>query len=207
MKLPIFTTIVILSALIWFSSKKSTKKLREENEKFWEREREANFIRRKPLADLEFITVPFDNIPFDENTEDPLLKEYAEKILALKDQKIVNLNGISNTDLKLKYGVSNLTALSEYDENYTVLVSTLADYAEELCRLNRTDDAKAVLQIAINCKSDVKRSYLLLADIYKEAKEFDKIDELIDKASALTSASRDGIIADLKKYSLWTGYN
>lgn len=204
MKLPIFTTVVLLSALIWFSMKRSTKKMNEEEEKFWDREREANFIRRKPLVDLEFIDVPFDELPLDENSEDPLLKEYAEKILALKDKKIVNLNGITNTDLKFKYGVSNLNTLSEYDENYTIMVSTLADYAEELNRLGRVEDAKTVLEIAIKCKSDVKRSYILLADMYEEAKEYDKIEELIESASALTSHAKDGIVNELKKRSIYS---
>lgn len=203
MKLPIFTTIVLLSALIWFTTKRSTKKMKEEEEKFWEREREANFVRKKPLTDLVFITIPISEIPLDADSKDPLLKEYAEKILAFQDKKLVNLNGISNTDLKLKYGVSNLTTLSEYDENYTVAVSTLADYAEELNRLGRTDDARCVLEIAINCKSDVKRSYLLLADIYRDAKEYDKIEDLIETASGLTSSARDGIVAELKKRSIF----
>lgn len=203
MKLPIFTTIVLLSALIWFTTKRSTKKMKEEEERFWDREREANFVRKKPLTDIEYITVPFSEIPLEEDSADPLLKEYAEKILSFEDKKIVNLNGISNTDLKLKYGVANLAVLSEYDENYTQLVSTLADYAEELNRLGRRDEAVKVLEISVNCKSDVKRSYLLLADIYREAKEYDKIEDLIETASNLTGSAREGIVTELKRRSIF----
>lgn len=204
MKLPIFTTVVLLSAVTWFSVKRSTRKMKEEEEKFWDREREANNVRKQPLTDLEFIDVPFDELLFDIDSDDPLLREYAGRIASLKDKKIVNLNGISNTDLKFKYGVSNLTTLSEYDENYTVLVSTLADYSEELLRLDRKDDAITVLKCAVACHTDVKRSYLLLADIYKEDKNYDAIDELIETASSLTSSAKEGIVAELKKRSLFS---
>ena len=36
-------------------------------------------------------------------------------IEALKEKKILNLSGFTNTDLKLEYGVGNLTDLTDYD--------------------------------------------------------------------------------------------
>ena len=94
MKLPIFTTIVLLSALIWFTTKRSTKKMKEEEEKFWDREREANFVRKKPLTDLVFITIPISEIPLDADSDDPLLKEYAEKILEEFPQLLDSLSAL-----------------------------------------------------------------------------------------------------------------
>lgn len=204
MKLPIFTTIVLLSAVTWFSMKRSTKKMNEEDEKFWEKELSANSVRKKPLTDLDFITVPFDELILEPDSKNPIIADCSQKILSLKDKEIVNLNGITNTDLKLKYGVPNLSHLSECDENYTNLVSALADLAEELNIQKRTEDAVRILQCAIKCKTDVKRSYILLADIYASNEEYDRIEELIESAESLTSASKDGIIKELKKRSIFS---
>ena len=208
MKLPIFTTIVLLSAVTWFSMKRSTKKMNEESEKFWEREVSANSVRKKPLTDLEYIKVPFDELILEPESGNPILADCSAKIISLKDKEIINLNGISNTDLKLRYGVSNLAHLSECDENYTLLVSSLADLAEELNILKRTDDARKVLECAIKCKTDVRRSYALLADLYAADEEYDKIEDLIESAEQLTTVSKDGIIKELKKRSIFSpSYN
>lgn len=246
MKLPLFTTIVITFAFIWFYMKNSTRKMKEEEEKFWEKEIKANSVRKQPLTDLDYIKIPFEELALEtlseslsdsdseESPANPVIAECTQKILGLKRKRIVNLNGISNTDLKLKYGVSNLTVLSEYDENYTILVSALADLAEELYKLSlsedelmrrypevdlsaessiETDEAKRleyrkaavrILECAVKCGSDVKRSYALLSDIYVEDKNYDRIEELIEIASASGSSYKDGIVAELKKRSIFT---
>ena len=46
-------------------------------------------------------------------------------IEALKEKKILNLSGFTNTDLKLEYGVGNLTELTDYDNNYVTLSRSL----------------------------------------------------------------------------------
>ncbi len=204
MKLPIFTTVVLLSAITWFYMKRSTSKYREEEDKFWEREREANSTRKKPLTDLEYITIPEDIVNLTGEVGNPVLMTCSETVSRLKDAKIVNLNGISNTDLKLRYGVANLTVLSEYDQNYTELISAIADWGEELVKLDRKEDAVKVLEFGISCHTDIRKNYLILADIYAEKNDYDAIDRLIESAQQLTSLTKNGLLAELKKRSLFS---
>ncbi len=204
MKLPIFTTVVILSAFTWFYMRRSSSKMKEEEEKFWDREREANSTRRKPLDDLAYITIPYDQLPITGEVGNPVIMECEAFLLGLKDAKIVNLNGISNTDLKLRYGVANLTDLSEYDQNYTEMIRTLADWGEELQKLGRTEEAVKVLDFGISCHTDIRKNFLILADIYEAEKKYDDIERLIEEAEKLTSLTKDGILTELKKRSIFS---
>ena len=54
----------------------------------------------------------------------PKVEDYKQIILTLKDLPIVNFTGISNTELKLRYGAPNIDLLTQYDQNYTLLVRT-----------------------------------------------------------------------------------
>lgn len=204
MKLPIFTTVVILSALIWFYMKRSSSKFKEQEEEFWDRERRANSTRKRPLTDLEYISIPYDELPFTGKSGNPIIMECEQFLLGLKDAKIVNLNGITNTDLKLRYGVANLTVLTEYDLNYTEMIRTLADWGEELEKTGQKEDAVKVLQFGVSCHTDIRKNYLILAKIYEEEKDYDAIEKLIETADQLTSLTKDSIVSELKKYSFYS---
>ncbi|MBR6451738.1 MAG: hypothetical protein IKS87_03460 [Lachnospiraceae bacterium] len=204
MKLPIFTTVVVLSAFTWFYMKRSTQKMNESDEAFWERERRANTTRKQPLTDLDYITIPYDRLPFTGDVGNPVIMECESYLQSLKDAKIVNLNGISNTELKLRYGVANLAALSEYDQNYTELIGAVADWGEELHNLSRDEEAVTVLEFGISCHTDIRKNYLILADIYEAKKDYDAIERLIEEAKGLTSLTRNGILEELKKRSLFS---
>ena len=67
--------------------------------------------------------------------DNPELKKYEETLQSLAGQKILNLGGKTNTDLKLEYGVANLETLCACDENYTTLCRTIYEYAECLKKL------------------------------------------------------------------------
>ena len=70
----------------------------------------------------------------DAAANETISEECKEILRSLSTQKIVNLTGYTNTDLKLSYGTANITCLTEYDQNYTLLVSTLQKWAEVLYR-------------------------------------------------------------------------
>ncbi|MBR4169281.1 MAG: hypothetical protein IKR47_06120 [Lachnospiraceae bacterium] len=178
--------------------------MKEIEEQFWDRERKANSTRRKPLTDLDFISIPYDSLPFTGEVGNPVIMENEAFLLGLKDAKIVNLNGISNTDLKLRYGVANLTDLTEYDQNYTEMIRTLADWGEELQKLGRTEEAVKVLEFGISSHTDIRKNYLILADIYEAEKKYDEIERLIEEAEKLTSLTRDSILTELKKRSIFS---
>lgn len=204
MKLPIFTTVVIMSALTWLYMKYSSQKGANDDEAFWEREREANSTRKKPLSDLDYITIPFDALPFDVQKEEEEIRKQQEILRSLEDRKIVNLNGISNTDLKLRYGVANFPIVSEFDANYTTLLCAVSAWGTKLYEAGEKKAAKTVLEYSVSIGSDIRSDYLNLADLYEQENAYDKIDALIESAQALTSLTGKALLKELKKRSLFS---
>ena len=206
---PIFTTIVISFLSIMIYMKITTNRFNTGDEKRLEEERLANSVRKKSLDDLEYITIPFDSLPFTVTKEeaeagpvpdtDEVLAADEEAVLALKDKKIVNFTGISNTDLKLNYGAPNLPVLTEYDQNYTSLVKSLDSWGNHLLERGLKAEARTVLEFAVSCRTDLKSSYIPLADLYVDSFEFDKLDHLIEVADGINSIMRGPIVRALKE--------
>ena len=121
--MPFFTIIFVLFLIfIGFRFKKTNADQDTINEKFWEREREANATRRKDISNLNYITIPEDLFPFNLNTD------VENSLSALKGKKMLNLTGKTNTDIKLEYGMQNLEELSQYDDNFTEFVRLVPLY-------------------------------------------------------------------------------
>ena len=186
--------------LIWFTARMHVQKKKEKNfnADFWKREAEANAVRRKPLDQLHYITIPLSGLPLNDSGSEKI-RECIRTIRKLSDQRIVNLTGISNTDLKLTYGAPNLPLLSEYDENFTLLISTLQKWASLLYDAGQTAEAQAVLEFAVSAGSDISDSYKLLASIYRDHQEEQKIQDLIRSASELSSPMKDIIVRTLQE--------
>ena len=104
--LGIFIFVVFLFSYL---RKRSTREQREAQEQFWQRENEANHTRRQDISGLPYINIPLEQFPVG-IFEDDALKEDEKKLLALSEKKILNLGGITNTELKLLYGAANLPA-------------------------------------------------------------------------------------------------
>lgn len=196
MKLPIFTTFVLFALVVRLIAKRNTKSFAEANNEFWEHEREANSVRRKPIDDLPYITIP-DRLPIH-CLSDEASVEYARVLQELSEKKILNLTGFTNTELKFKYGAPNITFLTECDLNYTILVRTIAFLAEKYLAEGLKKEAKTLLEYGISVGSDVRKNYELLASIYAEKGEYAKIQGLIDQAGTLNSLSKEPIIRSLE---------
>lgn len=193
MRFPLFLTLLtIFWAWLSFELRKGSHK----NDSFWKREAEANSVHKQPLDNLDYITIPIDSLPFfygiDEN-----LDEVQKTVTDLASQPIVNLSNYTNTELKLQYGPANLTRLSEYDQNFTVLVRTLYKWGELLSRLGYEKEAVQVLEFAVSIRSDVTAGYLLLGTLYQKQGTPEKIDTLILAASSLDTLLTDNLIKQL----------
>lgn len=193
----IFLSTVIIGFVIFYERKKSDHKNAESKRRFWEREEKANFVRKKDISNLNYIIIPIDTLPLNEKDEE--LCEYQNTIRHLADRKILNLTGLSNTDLKMEYGVANLPILTEYDDNYTTLVNTIAKWGARFFALNMTSKAITVLEYGISIGSDVSRNYYLLADYYCKMSRPDEIDRLINCADKLDTLMKPSLIKKLQE--------
>lgn len=194
----IFIIIVILAFLFRHNVSRVFKRDAEREEAFWERETEANNVRKKPLDDLHYITIPINSLPFFSGIDEKL-ENFQEEIKKLQAEPIVNLSGITNTDLKLKYGAANLPILTKYDQNFIILARTLYQWGTRLHELSYDKEAIQVLEFGISCKTDVRGHYILLGKLYLENQNYDKVDAIIQTASELNTLMKDPIVKELKQ--------
>lgn len=189
---PVLTLFLIFILYYAYRRSQISKIEAEKETAFWNREQEANTTLKKDIEHLNYITIPLEDFPIGQYPAEDLL-EIESELTALAGEKILNLTGISNTDLKLQYGVANLEILSAYDENFTKLVRLLVDYAQILADDSHTEDAVRVLEFGVKIQSDVTQNYLLLAQLYQSRGESVRIRSLIEAAGLLNSLSKDTI--------------
>lgn len=193
--------VLLIIFIIWLRYKLRKSAYHEDS--FWETEAKANTTRKKSLDSLYYITIPTDSLPFFYDF-DKKLEEIQEHILELSSKKIVNLSGITNTQLKLDYGVANLDTLTEYDDNFTELTRILYEWGSRLHELGKNDAAVKVLEYGITCNINTYNHYMLLGKLYVATGQHNKLPELIDSASSTDSLMRDSIVRDLTMLSDYT---
>lgn len=199
MNIFILASSIALAIVIAITLKKQKKSSKAMEQSFWTREREANSVRRKPLNSLNYIHIPLDKLPFDILADDPNIAEYQTLIRDLSSQPIVNLTGYSNTDLKLEYGTANITVLSEYDQNYTVLVRTLQQWADILYDAGYVEEARVLMEFAVSTGTDISRTYYKLANIYTASGDIFQIEHLITQAENLRTSTKNTIVRTLRE--------
>lgn len=202
MTLALLASLIIFSLTLKHALKRQSQKQSQVTQSFWERERQSNSVRRKPLDNLEYITIPLDRFPIRLLEDNSTVAECIEILKTLSGLKIVNLTGYSNTDLKLEYGTANITALTEYDQNYTLLVRTLQKWADILLEAGYTEEATVLMEFAISTRTDISRTYYALAEIYASRMENERIKTLLEAAEALPTLNKSSIVRRLQEFYL-----
>ena len=135
----------------------------------------------------------------------PDVKNILSRFLFLEEQKIVNLTEYTNTDLKFKYGVANLTLLTEYDTNYNELITLLHNYGSILAKEGYSSQALSVLEYAISIGTDISGTYMLCAKIYQENKQWNKLAQLKKEAEKISTSRKDSIVRKLQEFDPCNG--
>ena len=199
MKFPFFFFFLVFCLWLGYEIHKSRNKAEQDSYDFWEKEAQANNTRKKSLDNLDYIKIPFDSLPTTACGEDPVIMEYWETLKVLSENPIVNFTGISNTDLKLMYGAPNIDLLSRYDQNYTILVRTLQKLAQTLYDKKYLTEACHILEFAVSVRTDITGSYKLLASIYQQKGQPEKILDLIPIAEGLNTSLSKRIVSMLEE--------
>lgn len=189
---------VILGALIFYENKKSSLYRERKEQQFWDRESKANSTRRKDITYLNYIEIPLSELPLSP-CDDEEITEYQNIIQNMSTKKLLNLNGKTNTDLKLEYGVANLSILSEYDNNYTTTINTLTRWGKRLFDIGQDENAVTVLEYNLSIGSDISHNYYMLADYYRKTGKPEEIDRLISLAENTNTLMSQAIITKLKE--------
>lgn len=189
---------LMIFGFISFSLHKSQHQEKKQWQSYLKRESSSNLTLPQDISQLDYIDLSGVSLPFSLFADEEL-NTLEQQVLDLRNEKILNLNGISNTDLKLQYGVSNLGALSRYDQNFILLIRTLNQWGQRLYELSHLKEAETVLHFAISIGSDIKATYELLTQIYCETNNTAGIPELKSYAQKLSSLRRDSILNLLEK--------
>ena len=189
--------IIILLSLFSLFRNRSHRSIQESQESFWEKEQRANQTRKQDISSLSYIQIPLDTFPGGQY-QDPKLRELEQTLKTLSTRRILNLTGISNTDLKLQYGAANLNILSDCDANFTTLARTLAAYGEQLAALGYWQDAIRVLEFGISCGTDISKNYTLLGSLYKEHGKTAQLNSLIETVKNTDLLLKDLILQQLQ---------
>lgn len=192
--LPIF---LILGSLVAHSRYKQKTSHTKTVEDFFERERLANATRKQDISNLDYLILDLSALPIGKVT-DPALKKLEDTLTELSQKKILNLTGISNTDLKMMYGPANLDTLWECDDNYHTLSQTLLSYAKREQELGNVKEAIAVLEYASSLKIDLSQIYLLLNELYQQTGTPERVSDIYAALDTMDEKFRSYVLNHLE---------
>lgn len=192
-------SLIILGLLISRHIKRPNKTFQKNLALFLEKESVSNSIRKKSLYDLPYIIVPLDQLFLSLLSDNETAQGLQKTLISLAETKIVNLTGISNTDLKLEYGTANITVLIEFDQNYTLLARSLHAYGALLFDEGYLVEACKVLEFSISTTTDISATYHLLTTIYLQENTPEKILFLQIQADKILGLSKSSIVRALQE--------
>ncbi len=194
----IFLPAIIITILFWIVRHNAYKdNINHNGETVLERESRANSTRKQDISGLDYIKIPIEQLPFGLCEVSEAIRA-EEAIKALSSSDILNLTGITNTELKLQYGPANLDKLSQCDERFTRLVRSLQQWGQALYDNDMKAEAITVLQYSVDIGSDIRGTYELLASHYSNDKEM--LTKLREQASSLRSLSKTIILDNIDQY-------
>lgn len=178
--------LFFLGILIIFQTflRRSTKKSEKNKKAFIEEEREASFVRAKDIEQTKFIKPDIEKLNVlreeEAKTEREIYAYGLQKSVLEKASKPMLHFEQNNLELKKMYGPANLESIILYEENYNSFLNKLNSFSKALADADRKKEAIQILEEGIELGLDFSRSFILLADLYYEQNEIDKLKKLYD---------------------------
>ncbi len=193
---PFLTVFIILLIAYHIRRTTLTRRREKREEEFWAREKEAENAPAKDLASLEYIRIPLERFSFGVVDDDELMM-LEEELKALSQKPLLNLDGMTNTDVRLDYGAANFDAVTQMGEDFDRLIVVLCDYAKGLIEAEREDLAVRVLEYGVEIGTDISANYTLLGECYRQMGQEEQLAKLKEKVEALQLPLKESIIRQL----------
>ena len=177
MGFPILPFFLIFLVWLAFRLRKLDTKQKQEEHDFWAKERQANVTPAKDISNLRYITIPMEKFPLNFSNDEKVI-EIEKELQELSTHKLLNLIGVTNTDLKLTYGVPNFQTMSQIGDDFDRVCVLLNSYAHALMEAERVDEVITVLEFAVGVGTDISESYTLLAHCYEQKGMHEKLELL-----------------------------
>lgn len=196
MGFPILPFFLIFLIWLAFRLKKLDAKQEQQEADFWSKERQANITPAKDISNLRYITIPMEKFPLNFSNDEKVI-EIEKELQELSTHKLLNLIGVTNTDLKLRYGVPNFETMSKIGDDFDRVCVLLNGYAHALMEAERVDDVITVLEFAVGVGTDISESYTLLADCYEQKQMYEKLDLLKTQVEKSNMILKHSIISKI----------
>lgn len=183
MKFLLLPSITILILVLNHNIRKNKNRDSQNVHAYLTREDAANSTRKKDLSTLPYIEVPLNALPLDitlnDNKKQLQISQYIKEIYALSEKKMLNLIGVTNTELKETYGPANLELLSLYDQNYSRYIRNLHLLAD--CIYSEYPyQAVEIWEYCLSIGTDISGTYSSLGQYYIEHKDKEHFFKLYD---------------------------
>ena len=198
---PFLTAFMVFIIALAILRARATRSEKQRTDAFWEKENAANSARKVDLTTITYFQFDPDSLPASPN-DAPDLQNARDAVVQASKQPMLNLNGISNTDLKMTYGPQNLDELTVYGDHFSDLEEAILAYGTLLHDNGYLKEAIAVLEKGVLLPTDLTQNYIRLADYYTEAKTASKRTDLLTLAEknlsgyALTTVQRHLTLQD-----------
>ncbi|PKM49539.1 MAG: hypothetical protein CVV02_15530 [Firmicutes bacterium HGW-Firmicutes-7] len=200
----LFILFLIFIIIFQHNLRKTDRMTNKSRKKFWEHEENSLFARKSPIESSLYISPAIDSLPrfsieeFQAFGNIDLFK-IQETCFDLANKPMVNLSDMLNSDVRNKYGTSNLNTIEEYEINYTHYIKSLYQLAKGYYELKMYPEAVKVLEEGIQVQTEIGDHILLLASIYSELHDFAKFDALYEKTMGLNTLTKNTIVKNLEK--------
>lgn len=200
MKFLLLPSITILILVLNHNIRKNKNKDEKSVKSYLAREDRANSARRKDLSNLPYIEIPLNTLPLDITLNDEKkqlqISNYIKEIRFLSEKQMLNLIGVSNTELKEEYGPANLELLTIYDQNYSRYIRNLHLLAECIYE-EYPNEAVALWEYCLDIGTDISGTYACLGQHYVNLNKQELFMKLYDYIPSKTSISGKTIIHKL----------
>ena len=194
-------TILFIAFIIWLTVRirHSRNKSDATWDNYYEREREADLAENRDITNLSYITIPLEKFPlnFLENTDNEDFPMIVDELEQLNHTRLLNLNGKSNTDLKLEYGPGNLKEMQEIADRFSRVEVLLTDLAKCFLEEKNPEGAATVLEYGPDIGSDISTNDTLLVECHRELGEPDKLKSLIKHVKSMDFLMKDSVLKEL----------
>lgn len=82
----IFGIVIIFVLWLNYEIRKNNRLSKIKSEEFWAKEAQANMTRKTDISNLDYIKIPIDKLPLDDNPDDTI-NSYRDTILSQSDKK------------------------------------------------------------------------------------------------------------------------
>ncbi|SDB34611.1 hypothetical protein SAMN02910298_01687 [Pseudobutyrivibrio sp. YE44] len=193
MGFPILPFFILFLILIAVRLKSLNNKQEEQEAEFWAKEQQARITPAKDISNLRYITIPIEKFPLNFSSDEKVI-EIENELKELSTHKLLNLTGMSNTDIRITYGTPNFETMSKIGEDFDRVTVLLNQYAHALMEAERLDDVITVLEFAVGVGTDISESYTMLAKCYQMKSMDSKLEMLRSQVEQSTLILKDSIL-------------